>query len=82
MQNTLAIIITIAAWLMSRRAFPWWLGSSVVFAGWWMMLVLDAWQGISVPYLTLLFAYVISVFIAGGIWSYIRTYVQHRKIKA
>jgi hypothetical protein len=78
MQNTLALVVTFAAWLMSRRSLPWWLGSSLVFAGWWMMLALDAWQGVSVPYLTLLFIYVLAVFGSGFFWSYMRT-VLHKK---
>ncbi len=72
MQNTLAFVITIAAWFMSRRAIPWWFGSSLIFTGWWMMLALDAWQALSIPYLSLVFLYIISVFIAGGFWEYMR----------
>jgi len=78
MQHTLAFIIIIAAWFLSRKAFPWWLGSSLVFSGWWMLFALDAWHTEPVPYLTLIFSYVILVFISGALWEYARMLARER----
>ena len=76
MQNTLALVVTISAWALSRDLLPWWLGSALAFSGWWMLLILDAFRAVSVPYLTLLFAYVLAVFIAAAGWGYARVLLR------
>ncbi len=82
MQHTLAFIIIIAAWFLSRRAFPWWFGSSLVFSGWWMLFALDAWLTDSVPYLTLIFSYVLFVFVSGAFWEYMRVLARERQFSS
>ena len=77
-QNTLAIAITLGGWLMVRETLPWWLGSSVAFAGWWMMVVLDLFDLFSISYLMLMFTYVVAVFISAGFWGYVQTLLHER----
>ncbi len=80
MQNTLALVIIIAAWFVSRRAFPWWVGSSLIFAGWWMMLVLDAYRTASVSYFWLWWAYALLFFLSALGWGYARTIAHGRYV--
>lgn len=80
MQNTLALLITLCAWALSRGDIAWWLGSSIVFSGWWMILVLDAFQGFSFSYLLLLFVYVIAIFLTAAFWGYARI-LAHKQVK-
>jgi|GEM_PF-1235135 len=77
-QNTLAIAITLGGWLMVRETLPWWIGSSVAFAGWWMMVVLDLFDLFSISYLMLMFTYVVAVFISAGFWGYVQTLLHER----
>lgn len=77
-QNTLALAITLGAWFMSRRSWPWWLGSSVVFAGWWMMFILDLFALFTVSYLLLVFTYVVAIFLSAGFWGYVQTLLHER----
>lgn len=78
MQNTLALIITCSAWFMARGHISWWLGSSLAFAGWWMLLTLDAFALLPVSYVMLLFAYLLAVFASAAFWGYVRTYLHER----
>lgn len=78
-QNTLALAITLGGWCMARRTFPWWLGSSIAFAGWWMMLVLDLFALFSTSYLMLIFTYVLLVFASAGFWGYVGTLLRERE---
>lgn len=77
-QNTLALFITVSAWALSRGMIPWWVGSALAFAGWWMMLILDAFQHFSFSYFTLLVVYVIAVFASAVFWGYARVLAHHR----
>ncbi len=79
MQHTLSVIIILAAWFLSRRAFPWWFGSSLVFSGWWMLFALDAWLETPISYLTLVFSYILLVFIVGAAWEYLRFHARERR---
>jgi hypothetical protein len=82
MQNTLALIVTFAAWALSRDFIPWWAGSSIAFAGWWMLLILDAFALFPIPYLFLLFVFVIAVFVSAAFWGYARVWAhEHVKMK-
>jgi hypothetical protein len=76
-QNTLALVITLAAWFTSRKMFPWWLGSSLAFAGWWMMLVLDGARNATFSYLHLLMVYVLLVCASAVFWGYVRV-IAHK----
>jgi hypothetical protein len=78
MQNSLALIITASAWFMTRKYISWWLGSSIAFAGWWMLLILDAFALLPLSYLVLLFVYVFAVFLSAGFWGYVRTILHER----
>jgi hypothetical protein len=78
MQNTLVLVIAISAWLMARGHVDWWVGSSIAFAGWWMLFILDAFALFPFSYLVLLFAYLIGVFISAAFWGYVRTYLHER----
>ncbi len=78
MQNTLILIITAVGWMLSRDLVSWWVGSSMVFAGWWMILVLDAFQTFSFPYLLLLSAYAVAIFVSAAFWGYARVLARDR----
>ena len=71
MQITLIFVILLFAWLLSRSQVSWWVGSSVVFSGWWMFLLLDVFPT-NLPYTVLAFAYLIFVFICAAVWGYVR----------
>lgn len=77
-QNTLALAITLGGWFMSRRSLPWWIGSSVAFAGWWMMFILDLFNLFTISYLILVFTYVLLVFVSAGFWGYVQTLLHER----
>ncbi len=78
MQNTLALVVTLSAWLMARKYISWWLGSSIAFAGWWMLLILDAFALFPFSYLILLFTYFVAVFLSAAFWGYVRVLLHER----
>lgn len=83
--NTLAFVIIFAGWGMAREKISWWLGSSLAFSGWWMVLMLDAWQ-ITAPeasfsYMALIFAYVVFTAVTALALSYARFFMNSRKPK-
>jgi hypothetical protein len=78
MQNTLVLAIIVAGAFMARRAVPWWLGSSLAFAGWWMMLILDLFALFTGSYLMLLFIYAFAVFVSAAFWGYVQSYLHER----
>lgn len=80
MQYSLSVIVIFAAWFLSRRAFPWWFGSSLIFSGWWMLLALEAWATEPISYLTLVFSYILLVFVTGGLMEYLRMLARERKV--
>jgi hypothetical protein len=82
MQDTLALVVTVTAWCMKQNFASWNVGSGLVFAGWWMMLALDAWRTVSVPYLWLLFVYALAVAASIALWGYVRLLFRERaKVK-
>jgi hypothetical protein len=78
MQDTLALVVTVVAWCMVQRLASWTVGSSLIFAGWWMMLALDAWRTVSVPYVWLLFVYALAVAASAALWGYVRLLFRER----
>ena len=78
--NTLAFVIIFAGWGMMREKVSWWLGSALAFSGWWMVLMLDAWQ-ITTPeasfsYLSLVFAYIVFAAVTAAVLSYARFFMS------
>lgn len=81
--NTLAFVIIFSGWAMMNEKISWWLGSSLAFSGWWMLLMLDAWQitspEMSFSYVALVFAYVVFAAVTAGVLSYARFFMDFRK---
>lgn len=80
MQDTLALVVTVTAWYMARGFASWTIGSALIFAGWWMMLALDAWRTVSIPYLSLLAVYALAVAASAVLWGYVR-FLFHERAK-
>jgi hypothetical protein len=78
-QNTLALIITVSAWMLGRSFISWGIGSALVFAGWWMLLILDCFRDYSFSYLGLLFIYVFLAFCSAVFWGYARV-LAHKHV--
>ncbi len=80
--NTLAFVIIFAGWGLMKGKVSWWIGSSLAFSAWWMVLMLDAWQitspEASFSYVALVFAYVVFALITAGALSYARFFMGFR----
>ena len=69
---TLALVVIWASWALSKRRLPFWLGSAIIFTGWWMIALLAFGRFPNIGYgPTILFTIV-----AGGIIAAVLAYAR------
>lgn len=71
-QLTLTLVVLLAGYELAKKRVPWLVATSFGFAAWWMILVLDAWHGVSGGYLAFVFFYLLFAFVSLGVWGYLR----------
>jgi small-conductance mechanosensitive channel len=80
--NTLTVVILLFGFLLSRRTISLWLGGSVALTSWWMILILDAWQGPSPSYTVLMFTFVLAcgfvAFVLACIRGLLKAHAEHK----
>lgn len=72
----LALLILVIGWMLSKRAIPWWLGSSAVLSAWWILLLDDLGFFNAYSFLTIFFVFVLVTFILAGILTYLRMWMR------
>ncbi len=74
--TTIALVIILAGYALAKGIMPWSIASALGFAGWWMILLIDAWRGLASGYVALLFIYILFVFASMLVWGYARIFVK------
>lgn len=79
-QNALALIVLGFAYALAQKRVSWQIGASGVFAGWWMIFALDAWQGETYSFLVLMVIF--AAFLGSSIlfWGYVGTIARSRAL--
>jgi hypothetical protein len=72
---TLALVILLCGYELSKKRIPWAVATGFGFAAWWAILAIDAWRGIPLGYGPILFSYLVFAFISMGAWGYARLFV-------
>lgn len=79
-QNLLALVIIVFAYLLARKQITWHVGAGAVFAGWWMIFALDVWQGGIYPLLILTAIYVALVLASMAFWGYVSALARAKSL--
>jgi hypothetical protein len=72
---TLALVILLCGYELARKRIPWTVATGFGFAAWWAILVIDAWRGIPLGYVSILLSYLVFAFLSMGAWGYARMFV-------
>jgi hypothetical protein len=71
---TLAFAVIWASWALSRRRAAFWLGSAIVFTGWWVLALLALGRLPLLSYGATLAFFVVACAIIAGVLAYIRSF--------
>ena len=74
--QTLALLIIITGWLLSKRRIAWWLGSAMVLTAWWVMLLIDLGFFNTTGFLVLAFDYILVTALVAGILGFARMHMR------
>lgn len=80
MQNILALVIVGFASALARKQVSWEVGASAIFAGWWMIFLLNVWQGEVYSLLTLAVIYTVFTVLSMAFWGYVGSFARVRSL--
>lgn len=72
-EMTIALVVIIASWSLSRRKIEHWLGAAAVFTGWWFLALLTLGHMTIITYGASIGVYVVATAIMACVLGYIRS---------
>lgn len=79
--QTLVLVMILFGYTLEKRQSPWWIGSSAILMGWWMLAAIDFGYLNSFGYGIILLIYLLVTFLAAGIVGYARMWFWRPKIR-
>jgi hypothetical protein len=74
--ETLILIVVLLGRSISEKVSEWWVASSAVLAGWWMILFIDLGFANSFGYIQILVLYMFLTFLFASLFGYARVFVR------
>ncbi len=75
--QTLIVAIVLFGRTLEKRQTPWWVASSAMLVGWWMLLAIDLGYLASFGYTAIIMFYILLTFLAAGVIGYVRLWFWH-----
>jgi len=79
-QNALSLLILGLAYALTKKRISWQTGAATIFAAWWMLFLLDVWQGSTYPFFLLCVLFVLMAAASFFFWSYIAVLARARAL--